>query len=284
MKQLAPLLLLLVLFSCQKEAGQLDTGIDAKVDTVFKDVSYGGNKSNVLDLYLPAGRADTTPMIILIHGGGWNAGSRSELSFMAKRFQAKGYAVANIDYRLSPASDDNFKMQLDNIGSVVDFLTENSGKYIYSPKRFYTTGHSAGGHLSLSYAYTRNQSRLIKAAAGMAAPTNLHNMAYYNPVLFESTLTPYLGAPLSSATEERYKSASPVYQATAAVVPTILFQGDLDFIVSKDQANSLAARLDELKVPNKKIIYPLTFHDWWQNGDFVSNTVNETIAWFNKYR
>lgn len=253
-------------------------------DTTIMDISYAEPEACLFDLYLPGSRTDTTPVIILIHGGGWSSGSRAELSFLAKRFKEKGFVVANMDYRLSPQSDDNFKMQLDDIASLQAFLLGNAFQYTYSKTLFYITGHSAGAHLSLSYAYTRNENHLIKAAGGMATPTNLHSMAYYDPNLYAPLLTPYLGAPLSGATDARYKSASPYFQATSSAVPTILFQGDLDIIVNKQQAIGMAARLKELGVAHKLIIYPLVFHDWWTNATFVNNTVEETSSWFRNHK
>ncbi len=249
-------------------------------DTAFIDVSYSTLEACKFDLYLPGGRTDTTPVIILIHGGGWKEGNKSDLSFLAKAFQKKGFVVANMNYRLSPQSGDNFKMQLDDIQSLKTFLIDNASKYIYSENTYFITGHSAGAHLALSFAYTRNTDHKIKAAGGMATPTNLFSMAYYNPTLYASLLTPYLGVPLNSATTERYKSASPYYQVTSASVPTILFQGDLDIIVNKDQATSMDARLQQLGIDHKLIIYPFVFHDWWTNGDFLNNTVDETCNWF----
>lgn len=249
-------------------------------DTTIANISYSSPEACKADLFLPGGRTDTTPVIILIHGGGWKEGSRGELSFFAKAFQKKGFVVANMDYRLSPQSDDNYNMQLDDIQSLRTFLIKKAPNFIYSKTRYFIIGHSAGAHLALSFAYTRNDDHKIKAAAGMATPTNLFNMAYYNPTLYASLLTPYLGTPLTGASTDRYKAASPYYQATSASVPTILFQGDLDFIVGKDQATSMDARLQELGVDHRLIIYPLIFHDWWMNGDLVNNTVEEACNWF----
>lgn len=280
MKNIVFLLLLLSVAVVSCDPSKPAPPVAPPGDTLITEISYAEPAACMMDLYLPGGRTDTTPMIILIHGGGWSSGSKSELSFMAKAFQKKGFAVANMNYRLSPQSDDNFKMQLDDIQSLEDFLVSNASKYIYSQTNYFITGHSAGAHLALSFAYTRNSDNRIKAAGGMATPTNLFNMAYYNPVLYEQLLTPYLGVPLSGTTTERYKSASPYYQATSSSVPTILFQGDLDVIVNKDQATSMAARLQELGVAHKLIIYPFIFHDWWTNGDLVNNTVNETSIWF----
>lgn len=285
MKTIYILLFAAFLFSCRKESNVTKPPSQSNLaDTVIKDLTYGTHTNQNFDLYLPAHRSDTTPVIILIHGGGWNEGDKNDLAFFAKIFQGLGFAVANINYRLSPQSDDNFKMQLDDISSVVNILQNTFKKYIFSKDRFYITGHSAGAHLSLSFAYTRNQNHIIKAAAGMATPTNLYYMAYYNPALYASLLTSYLGVPLSPSTAERYKSASPYYQATVTSVPTILFQGDLDMAITKDQATMMQSKLNELHVPNKLIIYPNVYHDWWFNFDLVKNTVAETITWFNEHR
>lgn len=249
-------------------------------DTTITNIAYAAPEACKVDLYLPGGRTDTTPVIILIHGGGWSSGNKEELAFMANAFQKKGFAVANMNYRLSPQSEDNFKMQLDDIQSLETFLINNASAYIFSKTKYYITGHSAGGHLALSFAYLRNDGHTIKAAASMSAPVNLHNMAYYNPVLYAPLLTPYLGAPLSSATAERYKAASPYYQASATSVPTILFHGGLDLVVNKDQSIAMNARLQELGTDHKLVLYDFAGHDWWTNSDLVNKTVLETSMWF----
>lgn len=273
---------LLILASCNKE-NPVDPVVSPAKDTTILNVSYGNDASQKMDLYLPAGRTDTTRLIILIHGGGWSSGDKAELSVLAQGWKARRFAVANINYRLSPQSDDNYKMQLDDIASAIAKLQTDAAGFIYSKSKLYITGHSAGAQLALAYAYTRNSSGLIKAIGGMASPTNLFSMAYYNPNLYAQLLTPYLGVPLNGSTTDRYTSASPYYQATSQSVPTILFQGDIDIIVQKEQSQSLAHHLTELNVPNKLIIYPFTFHDWWTNGDFLMNTLDETAVWFRKY-
>ncbi|MEO6187572.1 MAG: alpha/beta hydrolase [Ginsengibacter sp.] len=273
-----------ILFSCKKE----DTGVRPPdpfplTDTTVTNISYGNNNAHKLDLSLPGNRTAETKLIILIHGGGWSTGDKSDLNFIATGLKARGFAVANINYRLSPQSNDNYVMQLDDIDSVVSFLKKNAAYYVFNSSHFYITGHSAGAHLSLSYAYTRNSDGTIAAAAGMATPTNLFSAAYYNTVIDAPMITPYLGAPLTSVSEQRYKDCSPYFHVDENTVPTILFQGDLDIIVQKEQATSLGAALTQKGVPNNVIVYPFIFHDWWTNGDFLKNTLDETAAWFNKY-
>ncbi len=273
-----------IFFSCKKEDKVIPPPDPFPLtDTLVKDISYGNNNANKFDLSLPGNRTNQTKLIILIHGGGWSTGDKNDLNFIASGLKTRGFAVANINYRLSPQSNDNYAMQLDDIDSVVSFLKRNAAYYVFSSSHFYITGHSAGGHLSLSYAYTRNADGTIAAAAGMAAPTNLFSAAYYNTIIDAPMITEYLGAPLTSASEQRYKDCSPYFYVNGNTVPTILFQGDLDIIVQKEQATSLGAALTQNSVANKVIMYPFIFHDWWTNGDFLKNTLDETAAWFDKY-
>lgn len=277
------LIVLSFLFSCNKDTTLVPTHSFPLADTIIQNISYGNNNAYKMDLGLPGNRTAATKIVVVIHGGAWSSGDKSDLNFVTLGLKARGFAVANINYRLSPQSDDNYSMQLDDIDSVISFLNQKAAYYMFNPNQMYITGHSAGAHLSLSYAYTRNSTGKIKAAAGMASPTNLFNAAYYNTVIDGPLITPYLGAPLNSSSEQRYKDCSPYFHVNKNTVPTILFQGDWDVIVQKEQATNLGYLLTQNGIPNKVIIYPFVFHDWWTNGDLVKNTLDETAAWFNKY-
>lgn len=267
-----------VCVSCKKK--EKDTRVPVPtVDTIFQNVSYGNNPALKMDLQLPNNRSTNTKLIILIHGGGWNAGDKNDLAFFATGWKARGFAVANINYRLSPQSTDNYKMQLDDIDAAVKFLNSNAQYYGYGSS-FYMIGHSAGAHLSLSYAYTRNANKKIKAVGGMATPTDL--VAGAGLPLTTQLITDYLGVPLNASSEARYKLCSPFYQASNSSVPTILFQGDLDFFVPKDQSISLSNKLTSLGVSNKLIVFPFVFHDWWGDANLVTQTLDETAIWFNQ--
>ncbi|HEY6062651.1 MAG TPA: prolyl oligopeptidase family serine peptidase, partial [Chitinophagaceae bacterium] len=179
---------------------------------------------------------------------------------------------------------DNYKMQLDDVDSAVQFTLRKSSAYTFNGQKLYIVGHSAGGHLSLAYAYTRNASGKIKAAGSLAGPTDLFAMSYYNFNIYNLILQPFLGVPLfplTTASEQRYKSCSPQYQATALSPATIFFHGDLDPVVNIDQSTNMFNKLGTLGVDKKMITYPFTFHDWWTDGTKTANTMDELKTWFN---
>src|SRR5215211_7448279 len=106
-------LLLLSLFflaSCQKDV-RSDEGLLAK--TVL-DLSYGADASQKLDLYLPAGRsADSTRLLIMVHGGAWSEGDKTDFTPYVPDMQQRfpGWAIANINYRLANTTTNHFPTQ-----------------------------------------------------------------------------------------------------------------------------------------------------------------------------
>ncbi len=253
-------------------------------DTTIQNISYGANSSQKLDLGLPAGRTITTPLVIVVHGGGWSTGDKVELTWLLNGLKQRGFAVANINYRLTLNTPDNYKMQVDDVDSAVQFSLRQASIHTFNGQKLYIVGHSAGAHLSLAYTYTRNSNGKIKAVGSMAGPTDLFAMSYYNFNVYNPILNPFLGVPLfplTVASEQRYKNCSPQYQATTTSAPTIFFHGDLDFVVTPDQSSNLFTKLGTLNVDKKIINYPLTFHDWWTDAAKTTNTMDELKTWFN---
>lgn len=255
-------------------------------DTTIANIAYGPDASQKLDLGLPANRTSNTPLVVVVHGGGWATGDKGELNWLLNGLKQRGFAVANINYRLILTSPDNYKMQVDDLDSAVQFTLRLAALHTFNGQKLYITGHSAGGHLALCYAYTRNAAGKVKATGSLAGPTDLFAMSYYNFNIYNPILNPYLGIPLIPVTpvsEQRYKNCSPQYQATASSPATIFFHGELDIIVNPDQSSGLYAKLGTLNVDRRLINYPLTFHDWWADGVKVANTLDELKTWFNNH-
>ena len=273
------------LLSCGKEPAIVPPKEEpvSLTDTIIKDVAYGADAQNILDLYLPEKRTHESKLIILIHGGGWSTGNKGDLSFMAKRLKNKNFVVANINYRLSSTQNaDNYKMQLDDISSAISFLKSKNSFYTYGSNNIYLAGHSAGAHLALAYSYTKNQDAYIKAVAGMSSPTNLYTLSYYNAVIADPLLIPYLGGEREKI-KQRYMDCSPFYQVTKTSVPTILFNGAFDPITPISQSEALIGALNKEGIPNKFLRYTLAFHDWWNTPLYFDNTIDEMAGWFGKY-
>ena len=94
----------------------------------LQDLEYvrRGHERNKLDLYLPQKRSRPLPVIVWIHGGAWEGGSKSERP-PALFLVPKGYAVASIGYRLS--KDAIFPAQIQDCKAAIRWLRANAAKY-----------------------------------------------------------------------------------------------------------------------------------------------------------
>src|SRR5687767_5636022 len=96
-----------------------------------------------LDLYMPQGVANP-PLLVWVHGGAWQRGSKEGVD--AIDLVRGGYAIASIDYRLSPVA--KFPAQVHDIKAAIRYLRAKAGEHGYDGARIGITGSSAGAHLA----------------------------------------------------------------------------------------------------------------------------------------
>ena len=76
-------IILFLCFSCNKKTTITPPPHSFPLtDTIIKDISYGNNSAYKLDLGLPGNRTAQAKLVILIHGGAWRSGDKSELNFI----------------------------------------------------------------------------------------------------------------------------------------------------------------------------------------------------------
>ncbi|MEZ5014765.1 MAG: alpha/beta hydrolase [Chitinophagales bacterium] len=257
--RLAICLLLLVpaLFSsCKKD--DIDYVMEEKN---YVNLSYGPDNAQKLDLFLPAGRTSETKLLVFVHGGGWNDGDKSDYSMVLQQLQNMDIAIANINYRLADAGKGILLPQLqEDVRSAVDYLADNSSKYVYSDAKIILAGHSAGGHLALFTAYTNNADGLIKAVISLAGPTDLTDPYFqYNTDL--NALIENMAGIAYSANAQVWVNDSPIHYVQSDVVPTLLQYCGLDFTVPYTQGEELHEELDEVGAENTYLLYPYYGHD-----------------------
>lgn len=112
-----------------------------------RDLEYvaNGHERNKLDLYVPEKAEGPLPLIIWVHGGGWQNGSKDGCPPLRGGFTERGYAVASINYRLSGHAI--FPAQIEDCKAAIRWLRAHAKEYNLDPKRFGVWGSSAGGHL-----------------------------------------------------------------------------------------------------------------------------------------
>ena len=91
-------------------------------------------------------------MIVFVHGGGWSAGTRTTGPDFERFFARDGFAMASIDYRLTPAGV--FPRSVEDVKTAVRYLRKHAATYNLDPDRICLWGTSAGGHLAAIAALT----------------------------------------------------------------------------------------------------------------------------------
>ncbi len=157
--------------------------------TVTENIAYRTDvgPSTVLDLAQPLfGPQQNRPAILIIHGGGWSAGSKNDMVYrtLMVDYAMKGYVVCNMNYRLTQEAP--LPACIEDVRCAIRWMKANASRLGIDPNRIGTYGHSAGGHLSLmagvaaeSKAFAdekdpwREYNCSVACAAGGAPPTEI---------------------------------------------------------------------------------------------------------------
>jgi acetyl esterase/lipase len=221
-----------------------------------KDIEYGrvGDRSLLLDLYLPDAPAGPLPVLVFIHGGGWRKGDRADYKVYTVRYAQRGYAAATISYRLSEEA--KFPAAIEDAKCAVRWVRANAGEYGFDPRHIAVIGGSAGGHISMMTGYTAgdpalegngghaDQSSSVQAVVNFYGPSDLTTE---QAKAFRDVQT-FLGATYEE-NPGLYTQASPVAHIDSDCPPTLIFHGSIDQLVPVEQSEALAAKLREAGVP-----------------------------------
>ncbi|MFN8306895.1 MAG: alpha/beta hydrolase [Ferruginibacter sp.] len=277
-----PLFLICFLFSCSKDdAGTGGGGTPSVAAKTMLNESYGTDPLQKMDIYLPANRSVTaTKVIIMIHGGGWTGGDKSDFINMIDSLKKRlpDYAIFNINYRLAAWPANIFPTQELDVKAAIEFIYGNRSTYLVSDK-FVLLGASAGGHLSLLHAYKYNTPVKVKAVVDFFGPTDM--VAMYNdaPANQPAYMLLLSGTPATNPT--MYQQSSPISYVNAATPPTIIIQGGLDPLVNATtQSLALKNKLVSFGVVNDYVFYPTGGHGDWNTATYTDafNKVQAFLA------
>ena len=279
------LVMIIVISSCKKsdDGGTslpVITTPDPHVALVLKDVAYGTDSLQKVDIYLPANRSiDSTKVLYLIHGGAWTAGDKKDFdsNVIVMKALLPQYAFVNINYRLATFTGLNeWPTQINDVNTAIDFVTNKNSYYQINSNKSAVMGASAGAQLALLKGYNYNSNHSIKAVVDLFGPTDLIDL-YNHPTnpAYPTLLQIFMsGTPTTNNTN--YVSGSPLYSVTASVPPTIIFQGTADSTVPMRQSDSLNLRLTNAGVIKQYITYAGEGHGWVGNN--LIDTYNKAAA------
>ena len=222
-----------------------------------------------LDVYLPASATNgRRAAVVLIHGGGWQGGDKTNLVQQGRALAALGYVAISVEYRLAPQYV--YPAAVDDVQAAVRWLRDpvQVHKYKVDPTRIGVLGVSAGGNLA-SLLGTLGTGSLSQGSR-VAAVVSWSGIYKFEGSRDGDSI--YLGCAASTCPAEA-AAASPQANVDGTDAPTLLVHAYSDWIVPVSQAQQMAAALSAAGVPNELVVVPGIDHATQLNDQAWGETV-----------
>jgi acetyl esterase/lipase len=293
----------------KKKVGDVEAkakkALESLVPEIEPDVCYGevDGQKLLLDIWRPAGHDPTAdkprPAVVIVHGGAWAHGSKSENLYRAAAFllSREKFIVFNIDYRLvqrgrnGDPSTNAFPAALDDCQRAVRWVRANAQKYGVDARSIGALGASAGGHLValLGSLETRENSdpelarysSRVTAVVDIFGPADLTRDFSHLPLgdgTVQTVVDDFVGTGASSHARE----ASPLFCIGEHTAPTLIFHGDQDALVPVEQSRDYHAALQRAGRECVYVEFAGEGHGF-KNPKSIERFNRETVAFFKKH-
>jgi acetyl esterase/lipase len=275
--------LLLFMASCSTGPQKIDTGVTSlySKSIVIPDIIYLQTDSLEvkLDAYIPARNLggepwveftpELKPVLLYIHGGGWQGLNKSVRNLNIMPYIDKGFAVLNIDYRLLDQAP--FPACIADCRYALNWIYDNAGQFRFDTNRIVVSGESAGGHLAMMTGFMDNDEEIFIPGKPVTRKLRVSAIINWFGISDMEKIADYWDSPefnrkLSGDTARLgylFRLCSPLSYINPDVPPVLTIHGDKDKTVPFNQAVALHEQLDKQHVKNRLHIVKSKSH-----GDF----------------
>ncbi|WP_229427200.1 alpha/beta hydrolase [Massilia atriviolacea] len=256
-----------------------------------------GQRRLQLDLYLPAQAArDKGPLaaVVLVHGGGWRSGQRSNMAPLAARLAARGIAAAVIDYRL--AGEARYPAAIHDVKAALRWMRANSAAHGIDPQRIAVAGGSAGGQIASLAGVTNGMGRFDPDGAGSAvssaaqAVINIDGLSDFtsaqarahedDPAKKPSAAGYWFGGSYAEL-PGLWRDASPTFYV-GRHTPPMLFIGSAQarFAAGREE---MVEKLRAAGVASRVVMLPGSPHSFWLFEPWIDPTADAIAAFLHTH-
>lgn len=255
-------------------------------EIVLRDVAYGNDKRNTMNVFIPKGASSTTPFILFMHGGAWISGDKNDVAIVQLALGKEGIASAAINYRYTSKTV-HYTELMNDVNSAVDYIVLHGKDWNVNTEKMAIGGISAGAHMALLYGYQYDKGNHISSIISMAGPTDMTNVDFLNGATLLKLID---GAnKMTGANYEpgkpipnQFKDASPIQYIKN--VPTLIIHGTGDMIVPYAQAELLSDKLKQKSYTHDLMTIPNANHDLGLGNPATAKQIaDRVVEWVKKY-
>ena len=160
--------------------------------SVIRDVPYlkDGNRAHLLDIYCPIIYEDEIPVIVYIHGGGFESGSKDLTRHFCMKLSNYGFLVFSLEYRLCPET--NVYGQLEDISAALHYVDKMGPKFRGIPGMIHMAGDSAGAFLAIYTAAIQRNPVLARAAEVRPCYLEIQSLALISGMYYIQKMPGYV--------------------------------------------------------------------------------------------
>ncbi|MEP7008431.1 MAG: alpha/beta hydrolase [Sphingomonas bacterium] len=238
-----------------------------------------------LDIYHPhkAKPNVLSPVMVVVHGGGFLAGSRAFGAANSRWYAAHGWTVISVDYRLSRPGRPTWNLATQDVQCALAWIAANAASLGVDINRLTLSGGSAGGTLAMAAAYAANaessnpkRGTRVPHVAAVIAKVPLIDMvgSWRHPGELRGEQRIYLTSYLGGSPEqypERYAAADLRRSFGPGDPPTLILGGAEDPLVPPEGATDFARKAEAAGYPVRHILFPYSGHDFNTTYDGITN-------------
>ncbi len=237
---------------------------------VHRDVSYGPEIEQCLDIYIPhSDKTEPLPVLVYFHGGGWISADKRIYDGIASTFSKNGYIIFNVNYRLAPTN--RFPAALLDAACAIDWIEHNLERYGGDRTAIVLAGDSAGAQIASWYScalHKRSLFEWVGCDSAIAAVPIKGLLLFYGVYDFDTVLDcrfPFIEIYAKSFLGSERKSylanskvASSIKHISPELPPVFLCVGERDGLYS--QSIAFAEMLEKSGVSCHKLCFSREYH------------------------